>query len=433
MITRRVRAGLAQAGAGLVFVMVGDSARAARAIQGSVGEVTQADATALGTVGFRIWSGLAGGETNVNDNTSSCRNVRCMRSFIVNSTLAFPGAPGGGGYVGNQEATQVYNSDAQPQPFYELADASMNPGAGNHIGYFGVAGVTADNSGVGSFLAQDCGASGAQNCFGRLDLDDAGPPLTNTARGYGGPPNTIRPIGGLNPIPNVRINGISFGFAHLSWNDPPTYAGTMRPGTLAPAPPSPVLGVRLWKNDTFDHCTAPSDDDPAWTSIGAFPLGENTHFDPLFLAPYRCRFYALTVRLVGPGGLPNEIETFRIGVNSQAVGADPTLVRVRDFGVRYVGHGVVSVLWQSGFEGDVEGFYVTRGPTAEGPFSRVSERVPPTGDGSAYAVTDTVGPGGARTLHYRLEILDRNGTMTTSATASVTIPGRRRRSVPAIR
>jgi hypothetical protein len=277
----------------------------ARSIQGSVGQVTQADAAALGPVGFRIFSALPGGETNFNDNVSSCRNLRCIRTYVTNSNLD------PGGYVGNAEATQVYNGDLVDQHFYELVDANMNDLAGNHIAFFGV--VTANGSGIGNFILPGCPPPTATNCFERLDNRFQAPPLIDTYPAYGGPPHTIRAIGGLNPIPNVRIDSVMGNQANLSWNDPSTYAGAMRPSnTPAPAPPSPVLGVRLWKNERPPNdCTAPVGNDPGWTSIGTFDLGQTS--TQVTFAPSRCTFYAPTVRFIGPGGQPNEVETFRVG------------------------------------------------------------------------------------------------------------------------
>lgn len=208
----------------------------------------------------------------------------------------------------------------------------------------------------------------------------------------------------------------------------------MRPSTTGPAPPSPVLGVGLWKNDRHGGCDEPSGSDPGWILIGVFELGETTHDDPFpEVAPPDCRYYALTVRVVGPGGSPNELQTFRVGVNSQPVSTVPTAVRIATFHVAYAGHGVVSVVWQSGIEGGVAGFYVARGPTAEEPFSRVSDLVPSIGDGSRYSFIDTIGAGRERVLHYRLEAVGLTGSGIASAHASVTIPGRRRRNTPSVR
>src|ERR1044071_2828694 len=124
---------------------------ATEAIQGTVGNVSAADGPLLNPVGFRIWSALSGGVKVINNNTGSCVNVRCIRTYVSNAILA------PGGFIGSQENPGPYNNDPQNQPFYELADASMNDAAGNHIGYFGVAGVTADvTSGTGSLLAAGC-------------------------------------------------------------------------------------------------------------------------------------------------------------------------------------------------------------------------------------------------------------------------------------
>lgn len=405
---------------------------AARPIQGTVGEVTAADAAALGQVGFRVWSAMVGGESNVNDNVSSCRNVRCLRNFVANASLAAPGAPGGGGYVGNQEATQVYNGDIPDQPFYMLADANMATGGGNHIGFWGVTGVTANNSGVGSHLTQDCGTVGAQNCFGRIDLNDSPAVLANTKHSYGGSPNTIRGIGGLSPIPNVRVGGVAAGAAQLSWQDPPSYAGNMRPSNTGGAPVSPVRGVRLYKNDR-SPCTDPPENDPGWTPLGDHALGDTTALDILPSIPGGCRYYALRVRVTGPGGDTNEVETAVVGVNSQAVSLDPTAVRITRFSAQYAGHGVVNVTWQSGVEGGLRGFRVTRGATANGPFAPVSDLVPAAGDGHNYSYSDAVKAGAGKTYYYQLQIVGADGNISTSTPAAITLPGRTKKTGPKIR
>ena len=317
---------------------------AARSIQGSVAEVSAVDGTVLGPVGFRIWSAQPGGETNFNDNVASCRNLRCIRNYVTNSNLA------PGGYISHQESTQVYNGDQAEQPFYELVDASMNDATGDHIGFYGVAGVTTNNSGVGCFLCPSCDdAPSAQNCFPRIDSADAGPPLMNTRASYG-PPHTIRPVTGLNPIPNVNVvvaGSCPAGQACLSWNDP----WTTRQHAPQQRHHRPILdqGRALYKN-TSPTCTDPAGNDPNWTPVGIFDTGQNTTEVPLPPAGAGCDYYALTVRLIGPGGDPNEIETFRVGANSQAVGRTSTVVRIVRFNAAYVGHGVVSVSWQSGAE-----------------------------------------------------------------------------------
>jgi hypothetical protein len=300
-------------------LFTGRPALAARAIQGTVGEVTAADAAALGAVGFRVWSALPGGETNINDNVSSCRNLRCIRNYVTNSNMS------PGGYVGPAEATQAYNDDAQDSHFYMLVDASMGSGTANHIGFWGVAGVTANNSGIGSFLADACSGVTPTNCFERLDNTLAAPPLTNCYKGFGGGQGTIRAISGLNPIPCARIGSINGSTVALSWTDPPTYSAAMKPSNDAPAPPSPVKGVRLWKLErTGATCDEPTESDPGWTSVATFDLG--TTSTQVQLNPSaRCTFWAFTVRLIGPGGGAAEVQTGQqgpthfVGVHSPAI------------------------------------------------------------------------------------------------------------------
>lgn len=155
--------------------------------------------------------------------------------------------------------------------------------------------------------------------------------------------------------------------------------------------------------------------------------------DPLPSGAIICRYYALKVRLTGPGGAPNEIDTAMLGVNSQAVNLDPTAVRIVWFGAQYAGHGVVNVSWQSGVEGGIRGFRVTRAPTADGLFVAVSGLVPAEGDAHVYSVTDSLKASVGRTYFYQLLVLGADGSVTSSSPAAATLPGRRRRASPSIR
>lgn len=398
---------------------------AIRAIQGAVGEVSALDGAALGSVGFRIWSAFPGGESNINDNVASCRNVRCMRTYIVNTTL------NPGGYVGNQENTSPYNGDVADQPFYMLADAEMNRSTGQHICYYGVGGVSANTAGVGAFLGDGCPGTQATNCFDRLDSGYGTVLLTDTYVSYGAGANEIRAIGGLNPVPTVRIASVAGGVATLQWDDPQTYAAAMRPSTTAGAPPSPVIGVRLWKNDRVGGCTDPAGDDPGWTPIGEFGLGAGGTTDAL-PGGVSCRFYALSVRLVGPGGPPAEVQTFCVGANSQPVSTDPTAVRIVRFDAAYTGRGSVNVTWQSGIEGNTQGYYVTQSTSPNGQFTRVSEMVSARGDNSNYSFTHKVNAAQGRVYYYQLEIVGRDGTTATTSPAAVNLPGRSKKGGPKV-
>ena len=406
----------------------------ARAISGAIANVSAADGATIAPVGFRVYSALPGGETNINDNTASCRNMRCMRGYSTNALLQ------PGGFITQQEATRVWNGDIPDQPFYYLADACLNDSATNHIGWYAVAGVTANNSGIGNFLMSGCPSTTATVCFSRADNDVARNDLFNTYYGYGvaGNSHAIRHIGGLNPIPNVRVkvgsaNSCPPGFACLTWDDVETYDSLMRPSNTGAAPPSPVQGVTLYRNDNVGSCLEPAGNDPRWTPVASFPIGTGPNGAIVPMPPDTCSYFAFRVVVTGPGGLTNKLETACLGVHSQPVATTPTAVRISRFDVRYAGQGIVNVRWTSGIEGDVSGFYVARGASATGPFARVSGLVPTRGDDSDYSVNDRVGGRTGRVYYYQLQILGRDGSVTTNTPAAVTLPGRSKKALPFVR
>lgn len=406
---------------------------AIRPINGAIGNVTASDNAALAPlgVGLRVYSAMNGGETNFNDNTASCRNLRCVRNYSTLVNLS------PGGYIYNGEATQVYNGDIPDQPYYAFADACMNNSAANHIGFYSAAGVFGNAAGIGASVDLNCPGTQAQNCFPRVDsTNGARPDLTNTYQGFGGA-HTIRAIGGLNPIPNVRVavgGGCPPGVVCLTWDAPYDYSTNLRPSTTSGgAPSSPLDGVELFRNDRSGACTDPSGDDAGWTSVGTFPQGPGASQQPLPGGPTACSFFALKVRVVGPGH-GDDLATTCVGVNSQPVAAPQTAVRIVRFNANYAGHGVVNVSWTSGIEGDVSGFFVTRSTSSTGPFSRVSSLQPAKGDNSNYSVADPVGTGAGRVYYYQLQVQNRDGSLTSSSPAAVTLPGRsKKKSGPSVR
>ena len=298
----------------LAGLVVSPVSHGAQPIQGAVGEVSASDGAALGPAGCRYWSALPGGSLSINANSSLYPDARYPRNYLSN-TLLQPG-----GYLCNQENTAAYNADAELQPFYLLVDVSMQDGTGNHIAYYGVSGMVAgaSTSAGGNCRSAGCPGTTPGNCLERQDTRNARPaPLTGTYASYGpGGPNTISSIGGLSPVPNVRLASLSNGVVTLQWDDPHTYSLAMKDGA-----PSPVLGVRLWKNERSGSCTSPSGSDAGWTSVGVFNLGNTT--TQIALAPgVACTYFALTVRLVGPGANGAEVETGQqgtdhfVGVNS---------------------------------------------------------------------------------------------------------------------
>lgn len=82
-------------------------------------------------------------------------------------------------------------------------------------------------------------------------------------------------------------------------------------------------------------------------------------------------------------------------------------------------------------KGDIQGYRITRGASATGPFAVVSELFRAQGDNHAYQVSDHV-PAAARSYYYQLQIVGRDGSLSASSTAA-TVPGRVTKRGPAVR
>lgn len=414
---------------GLVVVLGGALStplRAAQAVQGSVGNVQSLDGATMGSAGCRVWS-LS--DPGINNNQSAtnpvCVNNRCPRNYSPNSLLQ------PGGYICQGENTAAYANDLDQQTFYQLIDTEANGLACDHTAFYSVQGLLALSSGnpSGDFRTSGCPGLSVVNCFERADGTDARTtPLNNTHTGYGGNPHSIPSVGGLSPVPVVRVSfpgsGCAAGQARLTWDEPELYVNTMKGGVQ-----SPVKGVRLYSNS--NGCGFCPDGENGWVAGAAFPRGAGaTGVCVPITAP---TWFALTVRLTGPGGGANEVETGRVGgsgfvgANSQCVSPGGTAVRIANISARYVGRGSVNVNFTTGLEGGVQSYYVTRSTSPLGPFERVSEALAPRGDSSTYAFTDKVRTALGRNVYYSVEVVGTDGVSQRSATASVTLPAAKRK------
>jgi len=414
---------------------------AAISVQGNVGSV--ADGTGL-TAGCRYYS-VSGANAEVNMNqcftsvTACCPNpggdplnptnqARCIRAYTSNTLL-------GGGFVCNQENTAGYNNDANNQTFYNLVDAEYHEGLPDHVGFFAVQGQIAGSSAgnnPGSASALNCAGTTNTNCFTRADSTNSrATPITSTAVSYGGTANQISSAGGLSPIPVVQLCSAAqcspscgSGSVCLKWEDPHTYAGTMKNGV-----PSPVLGVNLYSNPAQN----PTGNN-GWSLIGTFPLGTGggTCLTPgggVCVSGASPATFGLNVRVKGPGTGPTELEPLRVpGTVQPSVGGNSafysagTAVRIVSLTTRYAGRNTVYVNFTSGVEGGVQGYYVTRASTPAGPYTRVSDQLSVTGDNSRYSYADHVNRNLDRMVYYQIEIVKADGTVEHSGTAVATLP-----------
>src|SRR5215813_7525370 len=273
-------------------------------LQGAVRAIPTADNASLSSVGCRYYQ-VSNPLTTINANTPTCNNDRCVRTF---STNAIFGGAGMGGYNCNQERTGTYGpppAEPSDQTYYNLIDAEANAGTCNHIAYYVVQGQSANNLqtfNAGDARAANCAGTVAQNCFTAGDPSNAdSSPILHTNATFGATPHTIRSIGGLSPVPTVRVTGPGGGGCgpdevRATWDDPIDATPLMKNGV-----PSPVQGVNLYMNSAFCG-TCPSGDDPGWTLIGQFGTTAGAVGTCVTLQwPDPHVRFALTVRFKGPG------------------------------------------------------------------------------------------------------------------------------------
>jgi len=401
-------------------------------IQCAVRQIPVGDAPRLdSTVGCRYYQ-VTGPATGINTNTPACTDQRCIRTF---STNALFGGAGFGGYNCNSESSGTYSpppSEPSDQVFYCLIDAEADSGTCNHIGYYTISGQLVNNditSNPGDARTANCAGTVTQNCFTAGDPSNSDQtPLTSTYPTFGAVPHQVRSIGGFSPVPTVRVSppgasGCGSQQVRVTWDDPIPADPLMKNGV-----PSPIQGVDLYRNDAA--CAACPDGSTGWvrTSTAAAPTGE---YGPAAGASGDCvdipasgsGWFALTVRVKGPGPSPSSVLETRLSGSSQCVSALGTAGRIVSFGARYAGRGTVDLSWTTGTEGGVQGFYVTRATTPTGPYTRVSDMVGVTGDYSHYAFTDHIRTSLGRVLVYRLEIVHSDGTIELSGSTTVTTPG----------
>lgn len=404
-------------------------------IQGAIRQVPTADAAALGSsVGCRYYQttgAFAGINTTTGATTPACLNDRCLRTFNTNALF---GGAGFGGYNCNQEGTETYAPPANEpsdQTYYNLIDAQANAGTCDHIAYYAVQGQSANNVSVnnpGDPRSSLCANTASNNCFLSVENSNTdATPLTSTAATFGSTPHQIRSIGGLAPVPTVRVSspgagGCGANEVRLTWDDPHAFGGAMKNGV-----PSPVQGVNLYSNNS--GCGSCPNGDTGWIAAGSFNVGDGATGTCAQVPAGGSAWFALTVRVKGPGNGPSSLETGRsgatgfVGANSQCVDRTGTVARIVSLAARYAGRGTVNVNWTSGSEGGVQGFYVTRATTPAGPYTRVSDLVGTTGDNSRYTFADHIRTNLGRMVYYQLEIVNNDGTIGHSGSTTVTTPG----------
>jgi len=431
---------------------------ASATINGAVGGVPAADNVKYaGSAAVRIYS-VAGADLGENTNgcgigaclgcTAAPNTARCVRPYnSANTNL-------GGGYVSQNEDTGQFNGDADEQTFYALWDAEANKGACNHQAFYAVQGQKAatsnatdplDTTHTGERTIANCGGTVGANCFKRADASNSDTsPITFSRFGYdgtGGSAHSFGSVGGFNPVPNVRVSlpgaGCAAGSARLTWDDPDLQSGAMKNGVT-----SPVQGVNLYVNTSVGCDPGCPNGETGWSlqSTTECPGG----VCGMIGATGTCvnitgpTWFALRVRVKGPGSAATSIESGNdgplpiatddfVGGNSSCVAPAGTAVRITNVTAHYAGRGTVNVTWTTGTEGGVQGYYVSRGTSPSGPFTRVSEEFTPRGDQSTYQFADSVHAALGRIQYYAIEIVSTDGTSDHTGPQAVNLPAAKRR------
>jgi hypothetical protein len=415
----------------LLLAALSVPAFAAQAISSSVG-VPTADVAVLGTtngVGCRIYSTF-GAETGINVNIATtvpaCGNARCLRNYNAAQQI----------FVCNTENTAPYNADADGQIFYNLIDGEANPGACNHAGFYAFEGMVTNSGAIlspGDFRVDGCPGTTSVNCLERASSADSNAtPLANVNAGVQAA-HGISSVGGLTPNPTVRVdlsagNGCGGG-VKLTWRDPDSYATNMKNGV-----PSPLQGVRLYRNNSPCASCPGGSVAAGWTPVGDF--GPTAGTAGVCQPVAGDAWYALTVLAKGPGAAPSTIESGVVGgqgfvgANSQCVNTSPTAVRIASVTARYAGRGTVNVAFTTGSEAGVSGFNVQRASSPSGPWTTVGEMVSTRGDGNSYTVTDKVRASLGHVLYYAVQIVMNDGSTVQSGTSAVTLPAVQKKLSP---
>ncbi len=410
----------------LAMPYTGTQAQLARVVQGAVMDVGAVDPFAGVCIDTRIWS--AADQNAINGNSANCgtigagactnatfdaANGSCPRSYVAN--LQTSGRPG---YQSMADDQIVYNGGSPNQSMYILFEGTQNPAASNYITYYYAASQISAGTESGKISINDCSGTLSIQCF-----------LPGyAARNAGSSPwpgaGDIAPIGGLSPIPVPQIPAPPVGNSvGLTWNGVQVFDNG--DGT---ANPFMFFRVYRWIDPTTNNsCGAPLENDPAWLPIGTTPTPNFT--DNGLPSGVDCVRYALKLVFNGPdnrnsfGTTNGELSTHFKGAASAGVSRNPAAVQITNFNGKYAGKGVINVRWTGLIETGLAGYNVQQSLDAAGPWRTVNpSMIVVKGDGSNYTLATQANRKDGATVWYQLELVKTDGSTSTIAPISVSIP-----------
>jgi hypothetical protein len=236
------------------------------------------------------------------------------------------------------------------------------------------------------------------SCLGQGNIGNSPGPILNVPRSGGA--NQLDPIGGIRPMPVPRVLGGSTAEAiRLGW-DAASIAG------VGGAVTYDLYGVR--KESSGGACPAVLETDLT-NLIGNFATTAATVAASAVPGTGSCVTFGLKLHYPDAGGGVQMTSRF-VSANGTTFVTDVADAQIYAVVARHLRANSVEVSWRTSLEDNVHGFYVSRGDSADGPFSRVSGLIPAKGEPSSYSYIDTVrmpsGPTNASGLFYKIESID---------------------------
>ncbi len=320
-------------------------------------------------------------------------------------------------YRGYSENIEGFDNQPFGTTFYHILDMELNPGTGQHEGYYAWAGQVVDGNETMLWRDPNCVGGSPVACMGPCNqaYGDA-VPVPNVPRG------TKNGRGGLRPIPVPRAGNYDSvaGSIDLDWErataqdigDEAAYDinyAILAPGGGA-CPDATPADFTLLRTE------------PAGT------LSTTVLLSDLGLAPgdEQCVTFAIRLNLSNYFGGASMTTKF-LSSNGQAVyiGGGGLAAQIYDIKAVGIRQGA-QVSWKTSLEDGVRGFYVTRAFTQDGPYSRVSDLIRAKGEPSAYTYLDNNVPAGARLqgngVFYQIESIDIDDAVQTFGPVELEVP-----------
>lgn len=307
--------------------------------------------------------------------------------------------------------------------FHAVFDGEQFTGLGTHQGYYawtaGAVSATGETS-TSNWNALDCTGTNVSACFGNANVGNS----KDVARVPNAAGNVINNIGGLSPIPVPRaaLSQPVDSFL-LEWDAANSVSRTgAGPGAarydlyVAKLAPN---GATCTTDPTADQFTAVAN----FQGLTATNATVSYADAGVGAGEQACVTFALRLRYPDAGG-GAAVRSRYLSANGQTFAVGGLAADVYDLRARVVGRNNAEISWKTSLEDGLRGFYVQRGFSAEGPFTRVSDLIAAKGEPSTYSYIDTITKVGGKItgLYYKVESVDIDDTSSVYGPVKTDLP-----------